>query len=73
MDSIEKMDAESGGVERQMPVVTVNPTADMERAELRQKIDDARISYRRNIAQFWCCMNSKKWNTKKSPKRSAAR
>src|SRR6187401_2324798 len=25
-ESIEEMDAESGGVERQMPVVTVNPT-----------------------------------------------
>ncbi len=40
-DSIEEMDAESGGVERHMPVVTVNPTAGMERAELRQKIDGA--------------------------------
>src|ERR1035438_1416870 len=40
-DSIEAMDDESGGVERQMPVVTVNPTAGLERAELRQKIDGA--------------------------------
>jgi RNA polymerase sigma-70 factor, ECF subfamily len=40
-DSIEAMDEESGGVERQMPVVTVNPTAGLERAELRQKIDGA--------------------------------
>jgi RNA polymerase sigma-70 factor (ECF subfamily) len=40
-DSIEEMDDESGGVEWQMPVVTVNPTAGLERAELRQKIDDA--------------------------------
>src|SRR3954471_16943987 len=35
-ESIEKMDQESGGVERQMPVLTVNPTAGLERAELRQ-------------------------------------
>jgi len=40
-DSIEAMDEESGGVERQMPVVTVNPTAGLERAELRVKIDEA--------------------------------
>jgi RNA polymerase sigma-70 factor (ECF subfamily) len=40
-DSIEAMKDEGGGVERQMPVVTVNPTAGLERAELRQKIDSA--------------------------------
>ena len=40
-ESIEEMDEESGGVERQMPVVTVNPTEGMERAELRVRIDEA--------------------------------
>jgi RNA polymerase sigma-70 factor, ECF subfamily len=40
-ESIEEMDQESGGVERQMPVVTVNPTSGLERAELRQRIDRA--------------------------------
>ena len=40
-DSIEELDEDSGGVERQMPVVTVNPTAGLERAELRKKIDGA--------------------------------
>ena len=40
-ESIEAMDEESGGVERQMPVVTTNPTAGLERAELRQRIDRA--------------------------------
>jgi RNA polymerase sigma-70 factor (ECF subfamily) len=40
-DSIEEMDEESGGVERQMPVVTVNPTERLERGELREKIDAA--------------------------------
>src|SRR5216110_708968 len=40
-ESIELMDEESGGVERHMPVVTVNPTAGLERAELRQRIDKA--------------------------------
>ena len=30
-ESIEAMDAESGGVERQMPGITVNPTAGLER------------------------------------------
>ena len=38
-DSIEAMDEESGGVERQMPVVTINPTERLERGELRQRID----------------------------------
>src|SRR6059058_3845875 len=37
-ESIEAMDEESGGVERQMPVVTTNPTAGLERAELRRRI-----------------------------------
>lgn len=40
-ESIEVMDEESGGVERQMPVVTVNPTEGLERSELRAKIDRA--------------------------------
>jgi RNA polymerase sigma-70 factor, ECF subfamily len=46
-DSIEEMSEESGGVERQMPVVTVNPTAGLERAELRARIDRAlgQLSY----------------------------
>jgi RNA polymerase sigma-70 factor, ECF subfamily len=46
-ESIEEMDEESGGVERQMPVVTVNPTAGLEREELRGRIDLAlgQLSY----------------------------
>src|SRR5438874_5838623 len=40
-ESIEQLDEESGGVERQMPVVTPNPTERMERGELRQRIDEA--------------------------------
>ena len=41
LESIEAMDEESGGVERQMPVVTPNPTANLERQELRKRIDQA--------------------------------
>jgi RNA polymerase sigma-70 factor, ECF subfamily len=40
-ESIEAMSEESGGVERHMPVVTPNPTAGLERIELRQRIDRA--------------------------------
>ena len=40
-DSIEEMGEETGGVERQMPVVTVNPTERLERRELRKQIDGA--------------------------------
>jgi RNA polymerase sigma-70 factor, ECF subfamily len=40
-ESIEEMDEESGGVERQMPVLTVNPAAGLEREELRARIDGA--------------------------------
>lgn len=40
-ESIEEMDEESGGVERQMPVVNVNPTERLERGELRKRIDQA--------------------------------
>ena len=38
-ESIEHLDEDMGGVERQMPVITPNPTERLERAELRQRID----------------------------------
>jgi RNA polymerase sigma-70 factor (ECF subfamily) len=41
VESLEAMNEESGGVERQMPVVTVNPTEGLERQELRARIDKA--------------------------------
>ncbi len=46
-ESIENLEEESGGVERQMPVVTANPTAGLERTELRARIDKAlsQLSY----------------------------
>ena len=46
-ESIEQLDSEAGGVERQMPTVTVNPTEGLERQELRQRIDQAmsQLSY----------------------------
>ena len=46
-ESIENLEEESGGVERQMPMVIVNPTERLERAELRQRIDKAlgQLSY----------------------------
>ena len=46
-DSIEAMADDSGGVERHMPVITVNPTAGLERQELRKRIDKAlgQLSY----------------------------
>src|SRR5437016_10828789 len=46
-ESIEALNEESGGVERQMPIITVNPTAGLERDELRQRIDKAlaQLSY----------------------------
>lgn len=40
-ESLEHLDEELGGVERQMPVITVNPTERLERSELRQRIDRA--------------------------------
>ncbi len=40
-DSIELMEEESGGVERQMPVILTNPTEGLERGELRKRIDEA--------------------------------
>jgi RNA polymerase sigma-70 factor, ECF subfamily len=40
-ESIEELEAQAGGVERQMPIVTGNPTAGLERGELRQRIDKA--------------------------------
>src|SRR5580700_11113298 len=40
-ESIEVLEEESGGVERYMPVTMPNPTAGMERTELRKRIDRA--------------------------------
>jgi len=41
-ESIEAMEEEGGGaIERRMPVVNVNPTLGLERAELRERIDRA--------------------------------
>ena len=40
-ESIEQMSEETGGVERQMPVITTNPTEGLERLELRKRIDQA--------------------------------
>ncbi len=47
MESIDAINEQSGGVERQMPVVTANPTAGLERLELRQRINRAldQLSY----------------------------
>lgn len=46
-ESIEQMDSESGGVERQMPPLIINPTEGLERQEVRQRIDQAmsQLSY----------------------------
>ena len=40
-ESIDEMNEETGGVERQMPVINPNPTEGLERHELRQRIDKA--------------------------------
>ncbi len=46
-ESIEQLDEDLGGVERQMPIVTPNPTERLERSELRERIDRAlgQLSY----------------------------
>jgi RNA polymerase sigma-70 factor, ECF subfamily len=46
-ESIEELEEASGGVERQMPVITPNPTEKLERTELRARIDKAlgQLSY----------------------------
>jgi RNA polymerase sigma-70 factor, ECF subfamily len=46
-DSIEQLDEDLGGVERQMPILTPNPTERLEQEELRQRIDRAmaQLSY----------------------------
>lgn len=51
-ESIEHLDEELGGVERQMPVVTPNPTERLERTELRERIDRAlaQLSYEHRTA-----------------------
>ena len=40
-ESIEHLEEDLGGVERQMPTVTINPTEGLERTELRARIDRA--------------------------------
>ena len=46
-ESIDEMNEETGGVERQMPIINPNPTEGLERGELRQRIDKAlgQLSY----------------------------
>ena len=46
-ESIEQLDEELGGVERQMPVIAINPSEGLERSELRKRIDKAmtQLSY----------------------------
>jgi RNA polymerase sigma-70 factor (ECF subfamily) len=46
-DSIEQLDEDLGGVERQMPIISPNPTERLELQELRQRIDRAmaQLSY----------------------------
>src|SRR3954469_14899825 len=46
-ESIDEMNEETGGVERQLPVITPNPTEGLERGELRVRIDKAlgQLSY----------------------------
>ena len=40
-ESIEQMEEDFGGIERQMPVENPNPTERLERADLRERIDQA--------------------------------
>lgn len=40
-ESMDQLAEESGGVERRLPVETVNPTERLERRELRRRIDEA--------------------------------
>jgi RNA polymerase sigma-70 factor (ECF subfamily) len=46
-ESIDQMEEDTGGVERQMPIINPNPTEHLERGELRQRIDKAlaQLSY----------------------------
>lgn len=46
-ESIEQLEEDLGGVERQMPTVALNPTEGLERSELRRRIDEAlgKLSY----------------------------
>jgi RNA polymerase sigma-70 factor (ECF subfamily) len=46
-ESIDEMNEETGGVERQMPILNPNPTEGLERDELRHRIDKAlgQLSY----------------------------
>jgi len=56
-----------------MPVVTINPTAGLERAEFGQRIDKALSQFRTNIGRSFVLHEFEEWNIKKSPKRWAAR
>jgi len=40
-ESIEQLEEDAGGVERQMPVEYINPTEGLEKSELRKRIDEA--------------------------------
>lgn len=40
-ESIEQLEEEGGGVERQLPMEVINPTEGLEKTELRRRIDEA--------------------------------
>ncbi|MBN8249673.1 MAG: sigma-70 family RNA polymerase sigma factor [Verrucomicrobia bacterium] len=40
-ESIEQLEEDGGGVERQLPMEIINPTEGLEKTELRRRIDDA--------------------------------
>jgi RNA polymerase sigma-70 factor, ECF subfamily len=66
-ESIELMNEESGGVERQMPVVTTNPTERLERSELRKRIDQA-MTQLSEAHRTVLIMSLKSWSTRPSRK-----
>jgi RNA polymerase sigma-70 factor (ECF subfamily) len=71
-ESIEQMEEDVGGVERQMPVVVVNPTARLEQSELRQTIDNAMAQLSAEHRTVLVLQNLKKWISR-SPKWWAVR
>ena len=66
-DSLDKMEEETGGVERRMEVEDYNPTEEMERSELRREIDAAmeKLSYEHRTVLV--LHEFERWNTRRSP------
>ena len=71
-ESIEQLEEELGGVERQMPIITPNPTERLNVRNCARELIEPWLNCRMSTGRCWCSMNLKNWNTKRLPRKWGA-